>query len=111
MALFMPHLSTSKATNPAPARERVSRPIGPRAGLSEPPPNLAPPHPLWQGTTPSTPAARRRERCRSSVVEHSLGKGEVVSSILTGSTSLCGRRQKRDAHRLLSQTRLGSGHF
>src|SRR5215469_8921580 len=24
--------------------------------------------------------------CRSSVVEHSLGKGEVVSSILTGST-------------------------
>jgi hypothetical protein len=28
-----------------------------------------------------------RARCRSSVVEHSLGKGEVVSSILTGSTS------------------------
>jgi hypothetical protein len=28
----------------------------------------------------------RRQRCRSSVVEHSLGKGEVVSSILTGST-------------------------
>ncbi len=26
------------------------------------------------------------ERCRSSVVEHSLGKGEAVSSILTGST-------------------------
>jgi hypothetical protein len=26
-------------------------------------------------------------RCRSSVVEHPLGKGEVVSSILTGSTS------------------------
>jgi hypothetical protein len=26
-------------------------------------------------------------RCRSSVVEHSLGKGEVVSSILTGSTN------------------------
>jgi hypothetical protein len=26
-------------------------------------------------------------RCRSSVVEHSLGKGEVVSSILPGSTS------------------------
>src|SRR5262249_6660829 len=25
-------------------------------------------------------------RCRSSVVEHPLGKGEVVSSILTGST-------------------------
>jgi hypothetical protein len=27
-----------------------------------------------------------RERCRSSVVEHSLGKGEVESSILSGST-------------------------
>src|SRR5215216_7875648 len=26
-------------------------------------------------------------RCRSSVVEHSLGKGEVVSSILPGSTN------------------------
>jgi hypothetical protein len=25
--------------------------------------------------------------CRSSVVEHPLGKGEVVSSILTGSTT------------------------
>src|SRR5262249_26509186 len=29
-------------------------------------------------------------RCRSSVVEHPLGKGEVVSSILTGSTSKTG---------------------
>src|SRR5438105_14340785 len=29
----------------------------------------------------------RRERCRSSVVEHSLGKGEVVGSIPTGSTT------------------------
>jgi hypothetical protein len=29
----------------------------------------------------------RRARCRSSVVEHPLGKGEVVSSILTGSTT------------------------
>src|SRR5439155_9969441 len=28
----------------------------------------------------------RTRRCRSSVVEHPLGKGEVVSSILTGST-------------------------
>ena len=32
-------------------------------------------------------------RCRSSVVEHSLGKGEVVSSILTGSTSFQTRRR------------------
>jgi hypothetical protein len=30
----------------------------------------------------------RRARCRSSVVEHPLGKGEVVSSILPGSTIL-----------------------
>ncbi len=29
---------------------------------------------------------RQARRCRSSVVEHPLGKGEVVSSILTGST-------------------------
>ena len=28
-----------------------------------------------------------QRRCRSSVVEHSLGKGEVDSSILSGSTS------------------------
>src|ERR1700736_5466257 len=31
-------------------------------------------------------ARASRWRCRSSVVEHPLGKGEVVSSILTGST-------------------------
>ena len=30
---------------------------------------------------------RHLPRCRSSVVEHSLGKGEVDSSILSGSTS------------------------
>ena len=32
------------------------------------------------------PASVRFKCCRSSVVEHPLGKGEVVSSILTGST-------------------------
>jgi hypothetical protein len=31
--------------------------------------------------------ANPHQCCRSSVVEHPLGKGEVVSSILTGSTS------------------------
>jgi hypothetical protein len=46
---------------------------------------LAPCHPLWQfprasGGAPAAPC------CRSSVVEHSLGKGEVDSSILSGST-------------------------
>src|SRR5215211_3686278 len=52
---------------------------------------LAPPSPLWQATAvPASRAAAKahaQKRCRSSVVEHSLGKGEVVSSILTGSTS------------------------
>jgi hypothetical protein len=37
---------------------------------------------------PSRPGLLRpRSCCRSSVVEHSLGKGEVVSSILPGSTT------------------------
>jgi hypothetical protein len=35
---------------------------------------------LWHGT------ANRSRCCRSSVVEHSLGKGEVESPILSGST-------------------------
>jgi hypothetical protein len=37
--------------------------------------------------TASISRPRSGARCRSSVVEHSLGKGEVVSSILTGSTT------------------------
>jgi hypothetical protein len=58
---------------------------------------LAPPSALWQGSPRFQGArrfdVRRRGRwyglkacCRSSVVEHSLGKGEVDSSILSGST-------------------------
>jgi hypothetical protein len=41
---------------------------------------------------PHLPLLRLRadHRCRSSVVEHPLGKGEVVSSILTGSTNKTG---------------------
>jgi hypothetical protein len=44
--------------------------------------------PMWQGSAPFLFRGRMTAigRCRSSVVEHSLGKGEVVSSILTGST-------------------------
>jgi hypothetical protein len=42
--------------------------------------------------------SRSARRCRSSVVEHPLGKGEVVSSILTGSTS----RSRSPARRALS---------
>jgi hypothetical protein len=45
---------------------------------------------LWQGSPRSWPhpdfEISTARRCRSSVVEHPLGKGEVVSSILTGST-------------------------
>jgi hypothetical protein len=44
------------------------------------------------------------ECCRSSVVEHSLGKGEVVGSIPTGSTTL--HEQKQHS---LSSARLSSG--
>ena len=52
---------------------------------------LAPCRAVWQGSQRSRPLFHRsifasRRRCRSSVVEHPLGKGEVVSSILTGST-------------------------
>jgi hypothetical protein len=36
---------------------------------------------LWQ-----EPGSKHGSRCRSSVVEHSLGKGEVESPILSGST-------------------------
>jgi hypothetical protein len=32
------------------------------------------------------PILKREVRCRSSVVEHSIGNGEVDSSILSGST-------------------------
>jgi hypothetical protein len=46
---------------------------------------------LWHkarvSTRPASQIRRRKgQRCRSSVVEHSLGKGEVESSILSGST-------------------------
>src|SRR5262249_11820056 len=39
-----------------------------------------------QGRFPFPRFSPAAGRCRSSVVEHPLGKGEVVSSILTGST-------------------------
>src|SRR5262249_50589578 len=39
-----------------------------------------------QGRFPFPRFSPAAARCRSSVVEHPLGKGEVVSSILTGST-------------------------
>ena len=52
--------------------------------------DLARPDPMCEGIAPLWVRhfwrRGRLRRCRSSVVEHSLGKGEVVSSILTGST-------------------------
>jgi hypothetical protein len=51
--------------------------FGGREWLNRPPP---------YGIPPPAPTFGRR-RCRSSVVEHPLGKGEVHSSILCGSTS------------------------
>src|SRR5205823_5821811 len=42
--------------------------------------------------SPAPPA--RAPRCRSSVVEHPLGKGEVESSILSGSTTCGGGNQR-----------------
>src|SRR5258707_10091816 len=60
------------------------------------------PQSLHQSLHPCSPCGRfappsRRPcllRCRSSVVEHSLGKGEVVSSILPGST----RKPQQNRH-------------
>jgi hypothetical protein len=43
--------------------------------------------PLWQFPRVRELAPHAFLRCRSSVVEHSLGKGEVDSSILSGSTT------------------------
>jgi hypothetical protein len=63
---------------------------------------LAPLCTLWQGSPHSRPHffySHPARRCRSSVVEHSLGKGEVVSSILTGST------RKSPINKGLSHTR------
>src|SRR5215831_16415145 len=45
-------------------------------------------------------------RCRSSVVEHPLGKGEVVSSILTGSTDKSGTSQNRPRQIGAEQSRI-----
>ena len=55
---------------------------------------LAQPGALWQGSARLVGAfladSRIRARCRSSVVEHSIGNGEVDSSILSGSTIFLG---------------------
>ena len=55
---------------------------------------LAPRASLWQASSARLGFDFAALRCRSSVVEHPLGKGEVVSSILTGSTrKAAGNRQ------------------
>ena len=68
---------------PSCAREGGAVGRWPRAG------RIAMSAPLWQNARrPCANFARRPHglSCRSSVVEHSLGKGEVESSILSGST-------------------------
>src|SRR4029079_18356677 len=82
-------------------RSRGSGKGGPRKGRSD----------AWRGMTAACAAvalmariaafaaasllnSHPARRCRSSVVEHSLGKGEVVSSILTGSTIFIGFLQR-----------------
>ena len=52
-----------------------------------------------------------RASCRSSVVEHSLGKGEVVSSILTGSTSFLAFSKTHRAPAFLSSARAQPSHI
>ena len=70
---------------------RAPWPDASAAGVPVRQPRLRPLPALWQGSAhyPACfPGSRAfAARCRSSVVEHSLGKGEVVSSILTGSTT------------------------
>src|SRR5262249_38146381 len=67
----------------------MSRIIGSPANVATCGTRLAPAKALWQ----FPPRSRRfhsgwaRSRCRSSVVEHPLGKGEVECSIHSGSTS------------------------
>ena len=67
---------------------KKGEPAQPRS--TQPVPVLAPVGGLWQEPPPVAAFSGRflawRPCCRSSVVEHSLGKGEVDSSILSGST-------------------------
>src|SRR5712671_6937617 len=51
--------------------------------------------------------SRIRARCRSSVVEHSIGNGEVDSSILSGSTSFPFENQCLDQRALPVPPRSG----
>src|SRR5580692_9853625 len=58
---------------------------------------------LWQGSARLVGAfladSRIRACCRSSVVEHSIGNGEVDSSILSGSTIYYNKiNRSRQAH-------------
>ena len=59
-----------------------------------------------QGRFPFRQFSSAAGRCRSSVVEHPLGKGEVVSSILTGSTDKSGTSQNRPRQIGAEQSRI-----
>ena len=91
-------------------RNTASRPArapAPRTG--DDPPCSRRPRLNGQGRYGTPSAARKawRDGCRSSVVEHPLGKGEVVSSILTGSTTACASETRRLALRSAGASRPG----
>ena len=71
---------------------------GPFKQRESPAPALAIHRPLWQKPPHRAqgPGPKARKCCRSSVVEHSLGKGEVESSILSGST-ICSQWLSRNS--------------
>jgi hypothetical protein len=70
------------------------KPSLPRWGQADRAPSRPPDPPTLPASAPSCIGSHSSQddqwtgRCRSSVVEHSLGKGEVVGSIPTGSTTL-----------------------
>ena len=95
----LPPLTIVKAqSTAAAARQRLRARSGSLARTWPPMARIAARPHLFHGPDPGA-------RCRSSVVEHSLGKGEVVSSILTGSTIL------RKLSTPFRHGRTGSGHL
>jgi hypothetical protein len=75
----------------------MAKRAGPRAAGSV---DLAAPARLWHIRGHAEAPKRSTALwccCRSSVVEHSLGKGEVVCSIHTGSTRTTGRRPRQQS--------------
>ncbi len=82
---------------------------------AKPVPALARPPALWQGSARLGGAlwadSRIRACCRSSVVEHSIGNGEVDSSILSGSTSFLSGKPCKISINPRFHLAAGSSHF